>query len=119
MTKEEVTKIANHVFGKISEHYGYSKHHATLPYLVIDDTPYSDAEADGFGEYRVWDNEIILYWTEVDSFEEICRTLIHEYQHYLQSPAWLTRYYTMGYGYDDHPYEIAALREEENWEKFY
>mgnify|MGYP000501221771 CR=1 FL=1 len=70
-------------------------------------------------EYRTWENEIVLYWTEVEDFEDIARTLVHEYQHYLQSPVWLTRYYTMGYGYDDHPYEVQALKEEENWEKFY
>ena len=119
MTKEEVKEIAEHVFEKVAEHYGLSKFHATTPYLSIEDSPYSDEDADGFGEYRGWDNEIVVYWTMVESFEDISRTIIHEYQHYLQSPVWLTRYYTMGYGYDDHPYEIQAFNEEENWEMFY
>ena len=119
MTKTEVIEISNHVFTKIVEHYGESKHKATIPYISIEDSPYSDEEADGFGEYKSWDNEIVLYWKGLDSFEMVTKTLIHEYQHYLQSPVWMSRYWNMGYGYNDHPYEVAAYKEEENWELFY
>ena len=52
------------------------------------------------------------------SREHIIQTLVHEYQHYLQSPSWFKRYYDMGYGYNDHPYEVQAYAEEKNWELF-
>jgi hypothetical protein len=61
-------------------------------------------------------NEITIYYNNIGSLEELIRTVIHEYQHYLQSPSWMTRYYKMGYDYSNHPYEIAAYKEEENWE---
>ena len=47
--------------------------------------------------------------------KHLAETIIHEYQHYLQSPSWYTRYYSMGYRYDNHPYEIAAFNEEKNY----
>jgi hypothetical protein len=118
MNKTQVTEIANQVFEKISKYYGLSNHQATPPYLEIENSPYSDAESDTFGEYQSWNNELVIYWTKLESFEDITRTIIHEYQHYLQSPIWMARYYNMGYDYNDHPYEVAAYREEENWENF-
>jgi hypothetical protein len=30
----------------------------------------------------------------------------------------MKRYYNMGYNYNDHPYEVAAFDEEENWKLF-
>ena len=48
--------------------------------------------------------------------KHLAETIIHEYQHYLQSPSWYTRYYSMGYRYDNHPYEIAAFKEESNYQ---
>jgi hypothetical protein len=52
------------------------------------------------------------------SREHIIQTLVHEYQHYLQSPSWFKRYYDMGYHYGNHPYEVQAYGEEKNWELF-
>ena len=51
--------------------------------------------------------------------KHLAKSIIHEYQHYLQSPSWYTRYYSMGYNYSDHPYEIAAYKEEKNYRKVY
>ena len=40
-------------FNRVSEIYGQSKHHDTLPYLSIEDSPYDDADdPDLIGEYR-------------------------------------------------------------------
>jgi len=52
------------------------------------------------------------------SKKHIVETLVHEYQHYLQSPLWMKRYYTMGYNYNDHPYEVQAYNEEKNYKLF-
>lgn len=105
-------------FNIVTEIYGQSKHHNTLPYLSIEDSPYDDADdPDLIGEFRADMNEVIIYHRNIKSVEELIRTLVHEYQHYLQSPSWMTRYYRMGYGYNDHPYELAAYNEEKNWDK--
>lgn len=118
MTEEKVRRLSKEIFEAVANHYGLSKHQATPPYLEIEDTPYMDAETSALGEYKNWDNEMVIYWKNIDSREMLTRTIIHEYQHYLQSPTWMKRYWDMGYGYNDHPYEIAAYKEEENWEIF-
>ena len=71
-----------------------------------------------YGEYCFMMNEITLYWKNIKNIELLTRTIVHEYQHYLQSPSWFTRYYNMGYNYNDHPYEVKAFNEEETWLKF-
>ena len=68
-------------------------------------------------EYDRIDNSIVIYYPQMTSRKQIIETLIHEYQHYLQSPSWFTRYYNMGFEYNNHPYEIAATKEELNWNK--
>ena len=119
MTKEKVTRLSKDIFENVSKDYGNSKYQQTLPYLSIEDSPYSDADdPDCFGEYDKDDNELIIYWKNIHSREDLIRTIIHEYQHYLQSPAWMSRYWNMGFGYTDHPYEVSAYKEEELWEKY-
>lgn len=119
MKKKKVIRLSKIIFDKITKDYGLSKHQATLPYLEIEDSPYSDAEdPDLIGEYKSWDNEMVVYWKNISSREMLIKTLIHEYQHYLQSPTWMKRYWDMGFDYRTHPYEIAAYKEEENWEKY-
>ena len=56
---------------------------------------------------------------KMNSIEDLVRTLIHEYQHYLQSPAWMTRYYNMGCDYHTHPYEVIAYAKENEYKLFY
>jgi hypothetical protein len=120
MTKEKFKIFTETVYPKIVEKYGESKHYSYIPYIGIEDSPYSDTKVpkDLYGEYCSLVNEIILYWKNINSKELLIRTLIHEYQHYLQSPSWTTRYYKMGYEYSNHPYEIKAFKEEENWVYF-
>lgn len=103
-------------FERVMEIYGESKFQASTPYLSIEDSPYDDADdPDLIGEFRADLNEVIIYHKNIKTVEELVRTIVHEYQHYLQSPSWMTRYYKMGYSYSDHPYELAAYAEEENW----
>jgi hypothetical protein len=120
MTRKEIQQVTEEVYNKVIEKYGESKYHNYLPYVAIEDTPYSDEEVpkDLYGEYCSMLNEITLYWKNIPSLEVLIRTLVHEYQHYLQSPSWMKRYYTMGYNYNDHPYEVQAFNEEEKWMEF-
>jgi len=118
MTENKVIALAHRTFNKISTKYGHSKFHNSFPYLDIEESAYSDAVTTSFGEYNASDNSLVIYWKNIETKEDLIRTIIHEYQHYLQSPSWYQRYFKMGYGYNEHPYEIAAYNEEQNWQNF-
>lgn len=119
MNKETVLELSKNYLLKISDYYGFSKFQETTPYISLEDSLYSDSEnEDIVADYCFMHNEIQVYWKNIRSIEHLIRTLVHEYQHYLQSPSWMTRYYNQGYSYDNHPYEIKAYKEEESWNKF-
>ena len=119
MKKEKVTRLSRQIFEKIVEDYGVSKYYDDIPYLCIEDSPYADADdKQCFGEYDRYENELVVYWKNIRNREDLARTILHEYQHYLQSPNWFMRYYNMGYCYSDHPYELKAFSEEELWENY-
>lgn len=127
MTEQKVNDIINEVFPKIEKHYGFSKFHECTPYVETHRNIYerysgeegAQGEEDGcHAEYCNMNNEIIVYYPNMKSRKHIIETLVHEYQHYLQSPSWFKRYYNMGYDYGNHPYEVAAYNEEKNWKLF-
>jgi predicted GTPase len=128
MTLQEVKKVIEEVYPKIEAHYGYSKFTPECtPYVETHYNIYArysgeeeaQGEEDGcHAEYDRTDNSIVIYWPNMKSRKHIIETLVHEYQHYLQSPSWMKRYYDMGYRYDNHPYELAAYKEENNWKIF-
>ena len=128
MTLQEVKKVSEEVQPKIEAHYGYSKcTPECTPYVETHYNIYArysgeeeaQGEEDGcHAEYDRTDNSIVIYWPNMKSRKHVIETLVHEYQHYLQSPSWMKRYYDMGYRYDNHPYEVAAYKEENNWKIF-
>jgi len=119
LSKNKIEKISEKYLEEITNVYGFSKHFDSEPYLVLEDSVYSDGTDKNLkGEFDADFNELVIYWKNIKNEEELIRTLVHEYQHYLQSPSWMTRYYNMGYDYSDHPYEIQAYMEEENWIQF-
>lgn len=113
---EQLIDYANKYYDAVEEVYGHSKHHTTTPHVYLCE---DQLEGGTKGEYCYLINEITIYYNNIHSHEELIRVLIHEYQHYLQSPSWFTRYYRMGYRYDNHPYEVAAYKEEENWKQIW
>jgi hypothetical protein len=128
MNKDSIQNIINKIYPRIEKYYGYSKYHECTPYIELHHNIYiritgddydqdilSETECNPYAEYDRNDNTIVIYWPKMVDTETIIKSLIHEYQHYLQSPLWFKRYYNMGYSYDDHPYEIKAKEEEENW----
>ena len=112
VTKKQIVEYVEKYIVEVENHYGLSKHQQTSPYVYLSKDTIDDIK----GEYCYLFNEITIYYNNIGSLEELIRTVIHEYQHYLQSPSWMTRYYKMGYDYSNHPYEVAAYKEEENWE---
>jgi len=128
-------ELETFIEGRLSEvakYYGNSKFQSTLPYLEIitsneiyayddelDSTHSAKSEdADLKGWYESMDNTLTIVIDNIKDMEDLVRTIVHEYQHYLQSPLWMKRYYTMGYDYSDHPYEVAAYAEEDNYKIF-
>tara|TARA_R110001592_G_scaffold58417_1_gene176950 strand:- start:1113 stop:1511 length:399 start_codon:yes stop_codon:yes gene_type:complete len=131
MNKESIQSIINKSYPKIEKYYGHSKYQNCTPYIELHHNIYiritgdeydqdilSETECNPDAEYDRFDNTIIIYWPKMVNKETIIKSLIHEYQHYLQSPSWMKRYYNMGYDYDNHPYEIQARESENNWKTF-
>jgi len=126
MKLKEIQKIVEETLPKIIEHYGVSKFQDCTPYIDYDTSIYArlsgeedmEGEQNPDAEYCNMNNEIIIYYPKMEDKQHIVETLVHEYQHYLQSPTWMKRYYNMGYGYSDHPYEVAATKEESNYKMF-
>ena len=72
-------------------------------------------EYDSYAEY-LWDsNKIILYTDNIDSKEDVIRSLIHECVHSKQCYEVYEAYYECDLDYETHPYEIEAEYEEEKW----
>lgn len=113
----KVRRLSYKFLEKIEKIYGYSKFHECSPYLEFEPYLFSKytGENNTEAEYNFENNSIILYYRLIRDEQHLAETLIHEYQHYLQSPSWFTRYYNMGYCYSDHPYEVAAFNAEKDW----
>lgn len=80
-------------------------------------TYYKSMEGDlDMGEYRYWDNEIIIYYNNCGNIKNLIRTIIHEWQHQLQP---MTKYEALDakHGYRKNPLEIEAEAAEEKYYK--
>ena len=119
MIKKKIEEKAELYLERTIELLGESKYYKHTPFLSIEYSPDSyRADNQWKGEFVSEDNEIIIYTKNIKSNEDLVRTVVHEYAHYLQSPAWMKRYYDIGYNYKTHPYEVEAyLIEEQNWKK--
>ena len=123
MRLETVREVVKKALPKIKKYYGMSNYQDSYPYISFEESVYDrplkkGEEEDTEGEFVFQDNEIVIYYPNMKSKKHVVQTLIHEYQHYLQSPRWFQRYYNMGYRYDNHPYEVMALNEEKNYKRF-
>ena len=127
MIKEECQHIINKVYPKIKEHYGLSKfdvrtkspevklHHNI--YARVSGIDEMEGESNPDAEYDRFTNTIWIYWPESKSVRWIIETILHEYRHYLQDDGEFKRLYET-HGYNNHPFEIEATKEEENWHLF-
>lgn len=68
------------------------------------------------GEYRYWDNEIIVYYNNNHTIKDLIQTIIHEWQHQLQP---MSKYDGLDeeHGYDDNPMELEAMEAENTYYK--
>jgi hypothetical protein len=124
MDKNEILKIANKVYPNIRAYYGLGKkeyppievHKNIFARLSGEQDMEGDDPADA--EFDRKENKLFIYSDFNDSVEDVIRGVIHEYIHYLQSGSWMKRYYSMGYTYGNHPYEVDAKKAEEDWKLF-
>ena len=119
MKQEEITKIVNIVYTLISTDYK-SDAKVELYSNIFDRLnaiPAMD-EHESYAEYH-WDtNKIYLYTDNLNSEEDIIRSLIHECVHSTQSYEIYEEYYKCDLDYETHPYEIEAEYEEEKWKTY-
>lgn len=108
-TKTKIKKIEK-VFDWCVKYYGKSKYYKTYPTLIVN---YSKKNT-YHGEFYIDETDcddievnLIVYINMLRTTEELVKTVVHEYQHYLQHPSWLTRYYHTK-KYCDNPYELLA-----------
>ena len=119
MKQEEITKIVNKVYPLISADYE-SNAKVELYSNIFDRLNAISAmdEHESYAEYH-WDtNKIYLYTDNLNSEEDIIRSLIHECVHSTQSYELYEAYYKCKLDYENHPYEIEAEYEEEKWKKY-
>ena len=125
MNKAKIQSIISKVYPKIKDDYGLSKWN-DFPNVEIHRNIYEMAsgiegmmgEDNAQAAFCRHSNTIQLFQTEIKDVKHVIQCLLHEYKHYLQSATWFKRYYTMGYNYTNHPYELAAKEEEKNYKKY-
>ena len=121
--KPKVEKIIKKVYPQIVKDLGGSAkkvevHHniyERLGAIAIEDLMKQDNPS---AEYDPHTDEIYIYYSRMDSNEEIIRSLLHEHTHTLQDQKKFKRLYDEGYEYSNHPFENAAREAEKNWKKY-
>ena len=96
-------------FVEMMTKYGKSKNKDLWPELYLTYDPDDPVQ----GEFLDELDEIVVNMAQCETMRDAIETMVHEYQHYLQGGStgacdWHTRYYDMGYDYENHPYEVQA-----------
>ena len=134
MTTDEIQQIINYAYPKIQAYYGKGKLPVPPVKLSVDIYARLSGEPEARGEesetseaqYEENDNIIYVYYPNMKDEEDVLRSLIHEYTHYLQvkdiedkeeRSALFDKYKAM-YDYDTDPTEIEARKNEEDWQMF-
>lgn len=90
------------------KHLGESSRHVYEVDIQYDKTASKSMTKNRYGEYESETNTIFICVSCHRSWQNLASTFIHEWVHHLQTPSWYTRYFDMGYSYEDHPYEREA-----------
>lgn len=127
MVKTECQHIIDEVYPKIKEHYGLSEFDARTKspevklhhniYARVSGIDEMEGECSPAAEYDRFTNTIWIYFPEATNKQWVIGSMLHEYRHYLQDDGEFKRLYKT-HGYDNHPFEIEATKEEENWHLF-
>ena len=126
MDKNKVKHIIDEVYPKVKEHYGISKYHSEFPEVKLHHNIYArltgeedaEGECSPHAEFERESNTIWVYWPEAKNEQWVIESLLHEYTHYLQDGEEMKRLYDEGHEYDTHPFELAAIAAEKDWQLF-
>jgi Zn-dependent peptidase ImmA (M78 family) len=120
MHKSKIINIINKAYPKIAKHYGSNAKvelHNNI-YERLSGISEMSGDENPHAEYDWSENKIYIYTINMDSEEQVIRSLIHECVHSVQNKELFDAYYETPLTYFTHPYEIEAHYEEENWEKY-
>ena len=122
-SKSKVEKVVKRVYSQIVKDLGGEEkkvevHHDIYTRLEAVGVEDLMAENNPSAEYDPYVDKIFIYWSAMDSEEEIIRSLLHEHTHTLQDQKKFKKLYDEGYNYSNHPYELEALKAEKSWKKY-
>ena len=130
MTVDEIQDIIDYAYPRIKNYYGKGK--LDYPKIELWNDIYarlsgdpeargeasksSKAEFDVDRAIETGKTYIYIYFPNVKDEEDLLRSLIHEYTHYLQD---LTKFkeFRRRFSYDKDPYEMQAKKAEKDWDK--
>ena len=122
-SKSKVEKTVKRVYPQIVKDLGGTAkkvevHHDIYTRLEAVGVEDLMAQNNPSAEYDHHVDKIFIYWSAMDSEEEIIRSLLHEHTHTLQDQKKFKKLYDEGYNYSNHPYELEALAAEKSWKKY-
>jgi hypothetical protein len=127
MKKDEIQYIVDTAYPLIKQYYGKGKQNFPIVELHRDiyarisgiEDMEGEHSSTSVAQYDETANEIYIYYPNINSEEDLLRSLIHEYTHYLQDLTPLKIHYNnTNYNYNTNPHEIEAHRNEKNWQMF-
>ena len=127
MDKEEIEQILDKAYLLIQRYFGKGKksypkielHKDIYARLSGDEEQSGEHSSTSMAEYDETSNEIYIYYPNIKNEEDLLRSLIHEYTHYLQNLTPLkVQVYTQNYDYDSNPIETEAHNNEDKWQMF-
>ena len=127
MDKEEIQQIIDKAYPLIQRYFGKGKksypkielHRDIYARLSGDEEQSGEHSSTSIAEYDGKANEIYIYYPNIKNEEDLLRSLIHEYTHYLQDLTQLKiQVYAQNYDYNSNPIEIEAHDNENKWQMF-
>ena len=121
MNKDKISKVVDKVYPQIVKKLGGKQakiklHHDIYERLgAINNEEFSENPS---AEYNYGDKTIYLYYSAIDSTEEIIKSLLHEHTHSMQSKKLFKLIYECGHVYSTHPYEKQAKKAELKWKEY-
>ena len=121
MNKDKISKVVDKVYPQIVNKLGGKQakiklHHDIYERLgAINNEEFSENPS---AEYNYGNKTIYLYYSAIDSTEEIIKSLLHEHTHSMQSKKLFKLIYECGHVYSTHPYEKQAKKAELKWKEY-
>lgn len=107
LERKDILRVTSMAMSWCRKYMGINNRKSYLPIYHI------TAQTDGdsiVGDYDHIENEITIYYKNIDSVRELIATCIHEWQHQLQPCR--SKYHKFKGSYNKHPMEIEAFTAE-------